>query len=309
MKRLGMLLNCGKRFWFLTAMAAVLVFLSGDVTARAIIIEGTVRCVPQASVNPACTAATTYPTIQAAVTAAYPYDIIYVGPGKYNESVTINETGQSRDNLKLMGAQAGHDARFRQTYPSQESIVDATRTGNSAIIVEAAYVVVDGFTVQNATQGNSTGIDLKGSGGGSDFTPANFARVVNNILTNNSTGVSLNSEGFSENVGVVIEHNLFKYNNAGAPLSSGDGIFTSATGGTFINENAFIGNKTSALGINNSIFVVITNNTSEKDSHSSSSPEQAGRSSATTEGRILAPSAPSRAPLTLRSPSAPVIIP
>lgn len=265
MNRLRMFSNCGRRFWFLTAMAAVLVFLGGGVTARAILIEGTVRCVPNASVNPACTAATSYPTIQAAVTAANEFDIIYVGPGKYNESVTIDETGQSRDNLKLLGAQAGHDARFRQTYPSQESIVDATGTGNSAIIVEAQYVIIDGFTVQNATQGNSTGIDLKGSGGGSSFTPANFARVVNNILTNNSTGVSLNSEGFNENVGVVIEHNLFKYNNAGSPLSSGDGIFTSATGGTFINENAFIGNKTSAIGINNSIFVVMTNNTSKKD--------------------------------------------
>jgi hypothetical protein len=259
------MLNNRKGFVFLAAIAAVLVFLSGGVTARATIIEGTVRCVPKASVNSACTAATTYPTIQAAVTAAYPYDIIYVGPGKYNESVTIDETGHPRDKLYLLGAQAGHDARFRRTFPSQESIVDATGTGNSAIIVEASFVTVDGFTAQNATQGNSTGIDLKGSGGGSNFTPANAAKVVNNILTNNSTGVSLNSEGFGANYGVVIEHNLFKNNNAGTPLSSGDGIFTSGTDVAFINENAFIGNKTSAIGINNSGDVVITNNTSEKD--------------------------------------------
>jgi hypothetical protein len=259
MKGLGVRLNYLKRFVFLAALAAVLVFLSGGANALPLAI-GTVRCVPSATVNHACTTATTYPTIQAAVTAALPFDVIYVGPGRYHESVTILAF-----NLSLLGAQAGKDARVGRYDPSKESIVDATGKGDSAIIVEAAFVVVDGFTVQGATQGNSTGIDLKGSGGGSSFTAANFAKVVNNILTNNSTGVSLNSEQFNQNVGIVIEHNLFKNNNAGTPLSSGDGIFTSGTQGAIITENAFIGNKTSAMGINNSYNVTITNNISRRD--------------------------------------------
>jgi hypothetical protein len=154
--------------------------------------------------------------------------------------------------------------------------VDATGKGNSAIIVEAQAVVIDGFTVQGGTAGNATGIDLKGTCS-TITTPGNGGIVLNNILTNNATGVSLNSEGCGTAntwpppsgaflVGTLVEHNLFKNNNAGPPSAGpGNGVYTSGVQQAVITENAFYGNKTSALGMNNALDVTIANNTSEKD--------------------------------------------
>ncbi len=279
MNRLRAILNSRKRFVFLAAMAAVVVFLGGGANALAI-APYTVRCVPSHTINTSCTA-TDYATIQAAVTAAYSRDTILVAAGIYPESVTIDETGHNRDHLSLLGAQAGNDARVDRHDPSKESIVNATGTGNSAIIVEALGVVVDGFTVQGGTQGNATGIDLKGSCDATATppatTPGNGGIVVNNILTNNSTGVSLNSEGCGTAntwpppsgallVGTIVEHNLFKNNNAGPPASGpGNGVYTSGVLEAVISENAFYGNKTAALGMNNAVAVTIANNTSDKD--------------------------------------------
>jgi hypothetical protein len=179
----------------------------------------------------------------------------------------IDETGHSRDHLSLLGAQAGNDARADRHDSTKESIVDATGKGNSAIIVSAQAVVIDGFTVQNGLQGNQAGIDLKGicSSGSCEYgggpTPAGGAIVVNNIIQNNGLGIALDSEGYGGLIGVLIEHNLIKNNNA----PSGDGIFTSVVQQAVITGNEFSGNKSSALGINNSSNVTITNNTSEKD--------------------------------------------
>src|SRR5437879_3865503 len=62
-----------------------------------------------------------YPTISAAVVAASPGDTIKVCPGLYHEQVVIN-----KDNLTLLGAQAGVDARTRPSVPdpTTQSIID-----------------------------------------------------------------------------------------------------------------------------------------------------------------------------------------
>jgi parallel beta-helix repeat protein len=242
-----MMLNDRKRFLCSAALAAVLVLLASGANAWA----NTVRCVPEASLNPSCTAATTYSTISLAVAAAGPGDLIVVGSGKYNESVTIPTSTQS---LSLFGAQAGKDARVDRNDPLAESTVDATGTGNSAIIVDAPKVVIDGFTVQGGTAGTpAAGIYLEQSS----------AQVLNNILQNNSTGISLNDAG----TGAVIEHNLFRNNNAGTASNSGYGIFSSGAPFVVITENEFSGNKTAAIYANQSgaIGPTITSNTSEND--------------------------------------------
>jgi hypothetical protein len=252
-----------RKLVFMAAIGAVLVLLAGGASAAA-----TVRCVPSTSLDPACTAPTTYATIQLAVAASAPGDIIVVGPGTF-ASVTIPP---GLDGLTLLGAQAGHDARHERDDPSKESIVDATGvTPSSAIIVESKNVIVDGFTAQggtNLTPGNATGIDLKGMAGVPQGLPAGTdasgGKVLNDILQDNGTGVSLNSEGFGIISNVVVEHNLFRHNNGGT-MSNGDGIFTSAMQNVVITENKFSENKTSALGINNSTNVTMTYNKSVND--------------------------------------------
>jgi parallel beta-helix repeat protein len=226
------------------AIAASAVVLVQAATASPV----TIRCVN--SGDPSC--GPSYATISLAVAASDPRDIVLVGKGTYMETVTVDKT------LRLLGAQHGMDARTRST--TKESIVDGTGTGTSTIIITGQNVVVDGFTVQGGIAGNATGIDVKGGA-----SPGHGARILNNIVQNNSTGVSLNSEGFAAVMRVVIEHNLIKRNNDGDPSVAGDGIFTSATSDVVIDENKFQRNSRLGIGINNSSDVSITNNTSTQD--------------------------------------------
>src|ERR1039457_2620928 len=78
-----------------------------------------------------------YATIQAAVNAAHPYDVISVAAGTYKESVVIGIP------LSLLGAGA------------QQSTIDATNQGNGVLVdgfdhAGLRSVVVAGFTVENA---------------------------------------------------------------------------------------------------------------------------------------------------------------
>ncbi len=230
--------------------------LCGHATPAA---AATFRCVQTS--HPVCQA--TFTTIGAAVAASAAGDFILVGPGIYAEPVAIDS---ARAGLTLLGAQAGVDARTGRGDPAQESVVDATSLSGPAIVVQATGVVIDGFTVRGGVNGNATGIDLKGSGGTPPgFTPAHGARVLNNIVTDNSTGLSLNSEGFGPVSDVVIRGNLFLSNNGGTPSVSGNAIFTSACQNVVITGNKFTGQLRQGIGMNNSSGVSITANESVKD--------------------------------------------
>jgi len=122
MNGLRIILNNRRRYVFSAGMAAVLVLLAGGANGLAL-VPLTVRCVPSASLDPNCTAATTYPTIQAAVTAAIAGDVVVVGPRTYHESVIIDETGHSRDHLSLPGAQAGNDGRLGRHDPTNSRTI------------------------------------------------------------------------------------------------------------------------------------------------------------------------------------------
>jgi len=243
MIRLHIMLNNRRRFVFSAAMAVVFVLLAGGANAQVL----TVRCVPSHTISSSCSA-TDYTSIQNAVTAAASGDIILVGPGRYNEYVTI-----STDSLSLFGAQAGRDAREDRDDPKKESIVDATGTGNSTITINAPFVVIDGFTVQGGTGGSpySGGIFLSGGQG---------TQVLNNIIQANSTGVLLIGTA-----GNVMERNLIKNNKGGTGLVVGCGV--AVVGGTFqsISDNEFAGNHAAAISILEGVFTTITNNTSEND--------------------------------------------
>lgn len=262
MNKLGIILNNRKRFLFSTAMAGVLVLLTGGTEALAI----TVWTVSKTSSNVTCSypSQTTCNTIQSAVTAASSGDVILVGPGTYSESVVINETGQNRDGLTLLGAQAGRDARIGRYEPRKESIVNATGTGSPGITVNANFVVIDGFTIT----GDSAATPPAGIVVGSKSTGYYWAQILNNILENSGTGVYLyrpGSDSVHRSPYAVIEHNLFRDNTAGTGVSVGFGVFSNGATGPVITENAFTGNKAVAIVIAGGDHAEITNNTSEDD--------------------------------------------
>jgi hypothetical protein len=246
-------------------MAAVLVLLAAGANARAY----TVWCVPNTSVNPGCTAVPSPDTIQGAVNSAASFDIIFVGPGTYHESVRITSPGGIRDGISLFGAQAGHDARVDRHDPSKESIVDATLKAGPAFLVTANYVVIDGFTVQGGTVGSTVGspgagIYIARSG---TTTPCaeqdeNLCgpQVLNSILQDNSGGVYL-----SDVEGAAIERNLFTNNNAENAEVYGFGIVAGFSEGVVITENEFTENKAAAMAVGFTEGATLTKNTSEND--------------------------------------------
>ena len=251
MIRLHIMLNNRRRFVISAAMGAVLVLLAGGANAG-VPPPITVRCVPNLGVNPSCAVA--YGTISLAVGAALPGDAIFVGPGTYDESVTISVPG-----LSLFGAQAGNDARVDRHGP--ESIVNGM--GNPAFIVTANSVAIDGFTVTGGTATVATAPG--GILAGSTSTAPQWAQVLNNILEKNGTGVYL-YKAYSP----LVEHNLFRNNTAAAGASAGVewvGFGIVSNGVTFpvITENEFTGNKMAAIIVAGGSNALITNNTSEND--------------------------------------------
>jgi parallel beta-helix repeat protein len=182
------------------------------------------------------------------VSLAVSGDVIVVGPGKYNESVVITTT-----NLSLFGAQAGKDARTGRSDPSRESIVDGSGTGNATITIAVRNVVVDGFTIQGGVAGQIVPAGV--------FDNGSFdTQILNNIIQSNSVGVY--SLGVS---GKVIEHNVFRNNNAGTATYVGYGVFASNSPFLSIGDNEFTQNRAAAIYVLSSGGVTITNNTSNMD--------------------------------------------
>jgi hypothetical protein len=263
MNWLRIMLNSRKHFVIPAAMAAALVLLAGGANATT---PPTVRCIPLTNPNPACTAH--YGNIQAAVNAASSFDIIFVGPGTYHESVTIKSPGGIRDGISLFGAQAGNDAREGRDDSTKESIVDATGKAGPAFLVTANYVVIDGFTVQGGTAAsNPEGIFIKAPSGTPCGEGAGLCgpQVLNNIIQNNGVGVLLDGAPPPLIQGATIERNLFSNNNAENLLGYGFGIASIIAEGLVITENEFTENKAAAMVVVDNQGATITENTSEND--------------------------------------------
>jgi parallel beta-helix repeat protein len=156
--------------------------------------------------------------------------------------------------------------------PWKESIVNATGTGNAGFVVNANWVVIDGFTVTGGTAQGSATPPVSYPGGifvGSAATGYYWAQILNNIIEKNGPGVYLynapSSPPPAPSPSALIEHNLFRDNNYGTGTWNGFGIVTTNTPPPpVITENAFTENKMSAM-----VFVrgsvTVTNNTSESD--------------------------------------------
>jgi len=132
--------------------------VSGNLERSGRLLAATVLCLMVLGVQAAAAATTwvvdddgvqcplrNFSTINAAVAAAGTGgDTIKVCPGLYGEQVKIN-----RDNLTLLGAQAGVDARTRPFVPDPltQSIIDHP-CGPVQIIAD--NVTINGFTVQGS---------------------------------------------------------------------------------------------------------------------------------------------------------------
>jgi len=197
-----------RHFEFLATLPLILVLFGATTVLAA------VHCVNSSDAS--CT--THEPTIQAAVTAAASGDIILVGPGTYNEQVTITQ-----DDLSLFGAQAGNDAQKGRGDAKKESTVNSA---NGAFVVNGNRVILDGFTIQGANDhqaivGNKDGL-----------------KVFNNIIQENSgvNGMGLFTQGKSN---LMVRRNLFRNETYG--------VFVATTSNAIVSDNTFNGNNSSSF--------------------------------------------------------------
>jgi len=148
---------------------------------------------------------TPYPTIQAAINAANPGDIIEVASNTYYEHVVVNKS------LKLIGES------------SSTTIIDGNGTG-IVVRCSAPDVEIRGFTVQNGgVSPNSGGIMLLGS---------NSSIIVGNKIMNNSyAGIVIRDS--SNN---VIHNNLIANNSWGVWITSPSSLLNTFYHNNFINN-------------------------------------------------------------------------
>jgi nitrous oxidase accessory protein NosD len=154
-------------------------------------------------------------TIQAAVDAAHPGDLIRVCPGEYAETVIV-----AKKHLTIEGAKAGVDARWR-TGTKGESIVtidadadppDPDAAGGLVQLL-ANGITWDGFLVADNTLGPGISTSPDASG----------YEIRNTIFNDNGLGLYLHSKGeWRTNV----RRNRFHANNEFEQPGAGTGIYS-----------------------------------------------------------------------------------
>ncbi len=163
-----------------------------------------------------------YTTIQSAINAANPGDIISVGEGTYLENLVIKTNG-----ISVIGQD------------KEKTIIDGKKTGSVIRIDQANNVKISGLTIQNS--GGSGKEDA-----GVSIYSANNNMVVNSIFMNNVVGISIY---------LVSNTNIISGNDI---RSSGKyGIFIYSSTDNKINNNNIQGNKIgiySDSGRNNQIY-------------------------------------------------------
>src|SRR5262249_6081070 len=158
-----------------------------------------------------------------------------VAAGTYTEMVQVNKT------LSLRGAQAGVDARTRS---ASESILNHP---DGSIQIEADNVIIDGFTVQGAT--NHPSQPPFTALGASIWSNPGFSatqgghQILNNIIKDNILGLYLNNTGTLQ---AKVQFNLFQNNNFAGP-ASGDAILSDLeVSNAVIDSNKFTGHDDAA---------------------------------------------------------------
>jgi parallel beta-helix repeat protein len=161
-----------------------------------------------------------FASIQAAVTASNTGGTVNAAAGTFTENVTVGQA------LTINGAKHGVDARTGRTTPNAETILTG---GGFSLNTDA--ITVDGFTVQNPGGTDKDGIVLN---------PAHSGyQVLNNIIQNNTIGISANANGAAP---TQIKQNLIQHNNE-VGAASGNGIYADqGSANLLIDNNTFVDN-------------------------------------------------------------------
>jgi hypothetical protein len=190
-----------------------------------------------------CNATTpAFPTISAAVAFASPGDTIKVCPGTYNEQVQIN-----KNNLTLLGAQAGVDARARPFIPdpTMQSIIQHPC---GPVQFLADDLELNGFTIRGSTLSDPCFLSGIWSNPGFSGTNGGF-KILYNIVQDNISGIELDSNCSA--TPTLVQFNLIQNNNNPGP-GAGNGIQTN-----FGLCNATIDSNKSSGHVNSSFLVVV----------------------------------------------------
>lgn len=176
-----------------------------------------------------------YSTIQAAVDAAAPSAVITVDAGTYEEQVYVTTPG-----LAIKGAASGVDARSAARGANESVVRGVEYDGSnhlrtSSFIIWADDVTIDGFTIRdgNSPGADGSGIVIKPNISGTD--------ILNNIIRNNTSGVSLANASSTKTA--VVSRNLFDSNN-NAGNNTGRGIISNGGISGGVLQNVTIDNNT-----------------------------------------------------------------
>ncbi|MEA2348695.1 MAG: hypothetical protein QOG62_2482 [Thermoleophilaceae bacterium] len=168
-------------------------------------------------------ASTTLHSLQAGIDAATNGDTINVCAGTYNAAGGAPAANVGKK-LTINGAQAGVDARSARS--GAESVVNDA-DGGFLLAGGSDGSTVDGFTVQGVTTGTGAGIAMPAG---------NDDRILNNIVTLNTIGISVNSDGPKDTV--IRQNRITNNNEPGA--SAGSGIYGDAgVDSVLIDKNVF----------------------------------------------------------------------
>lgn len=197
-----------------------------------------------------------YSTIQAAVTAALPGDIVYVQPSstKYNETVTISKR------VKLMGAGFTSDLGSRNSYLTTLNLVTSADGINAIANSEFSGLAIDfinfttgsdvgSFSFDNLIFQNCNWYQMQSSGN---------HRAINDLIIRNNQFAEINLNSSSGNTNISI------YKNIIAPDNFRTLIRLSNSTNPLISNNLFFpypgGNEIRPIGIANSTNVRIEHN-------------------------------------------------
>ena len=188
-----------------------------------------------------------YPTIQEAINAANPTDIIFVHSGTYYERVVANKS------VSLIGEN------------KDTTIIDGNKT-RDVIEVRADNVVISGFTIQNGGRNGSE------YGRGIWIQDCNSANITGNVVSHNTYGIWLHTSDYSTVIDNVITANdgagVFWWNNNGTIIlhnnisdNAFDGVIMKYVTYSAVRENTITANNQSGIALDDSSLNVITMNT------------------------------------------------